>query len=63
MHLKRLLASITMFIMLVTGMPIQACAAYDAGTSEVQLGETTVTRRYRTTIFSSWSEEKWRVTV
>ena len=108
MHLKRLLASITMFIMLVTGMPIQAYAAYDAGTSEVQLGETkdiiaqsgnwvvyhewvsenpdiaeavmnwggksasvtghklgetTVTHRYRTTIFSSWSEEKWRVTV
>lgn len=108
MHLKRLLASITMFIMLVTGMPIQACVAYDAGTSEVQLGETkdiiaqsgnrvvyhewasenpdiaetvmnwggksasvtghklgetTVTHRYRTTIFSSWSEEKWRVTV
>lgn len=108
MHLKRLLASITMFIILVTGMPIQAYAAYDAGTSEVQLGETkdiiaqsgnwvvyhewasenpdiaeavmnwggksasvtghklgetTVTHRYRTTIFSSWSEEKWRVTV
>ena len=108
MHLKRLLASITMFIMLVTGMPIQAYASYDAGTSEVQLGETkdiiaqsgnwvvchewasenpdiaeavmnwggksasvtghklgetTVTHRYRTTVFSSWNEEIWCGTV